>query len=320
MATTVASQNRVLAGIDLGGTQVRVVFGNAAGEILSRAATKTPLLGTPERVVEWIADEVRKHDARLEMAAIGAPGPVDPKTGVLINPPNLGDHRLWTDVPITQLLSDALGCPVQLQNDANLAGLGEFHKGAGQDSRDMVYITWSTGVGAGVVSDGELIDGAHGSAGELGHMIIDPDGPICGCGQRGCLEAICSGTNIEKRYGTPTKDLLDAAAAGDPHGVQVADEMATAMGIALVNVSNLFDPDVIVLGGGVTKSWAVLSPPMMKVLRASPFITPRRRPRVRRATLGGRCGEVGAIEWARTSYQRALHKARGETAGARAGV
>lgn len=317
MATTVASRNRVLAGIDLGGTQVRVVFGNAAGEILSSARTQTPPLGTPERVVEWVARQAQKHDARLEMAAIGAPGPVDPRSGMLINPPNLGDHRLWTNVPITELLGDALHCPVQLQNDANLAGLGEFHQGAGRGSRDMVYITWSTGVGAGVVADGQLVDGAHGSAGEVGHMIIDPNGPICGCGQRGCVEAICSGHNIEKRYGVPAGDLLEAAAAGDPHGLKVADEMATAMGTALINVSNLFDPDVIVLGGGVTNSWRVLQPRMMQVLRGSPFVTARRRPRVHKALLGGRTGEVGAMEWARTSYERALVRQRAAAANAR---
>jgi len=306
MPKMVPSQARVLAGIDLGGTQVRVVFGNAKGDILSGARTQTKALGTPARVVGWIGAQARRHEVDLKMAAIGAPGPVDPRTGMLINPPNLGDPRHWYNVPITELLRAELGCPVQLQNDANLAGLGEFHQGAGRGTRDMTYITWSTGVGAGVVIDGRLVDGAHGSAGEVGHMIIDPNGPVCGCGQRGCVEAICSGANIEKRYGTPAKELLEAAAEGDEHGVAVAEEMSTAMGIALINVSNLYDPEMIVMGGGVTQSWRLLHPRMMKVLRSSPFITQRRRPKVRKATLGTRVGEVGAIEWARTWYERGL--------------
>ncbi len=306
MPKTVASRAKVLAGIDLGGTQVRVVFGNARGEILGAARTQTKSLGTPRRVVDWVGAQAHRHHVDLKMAAIGAPGPVEPRSGMLINPPNLGDPRHWYNVPITELLRVELGCPVQLQNDANLAGLGEFHQGAGRGTRDMVYITWSTGVGAGVVLDGGLIDGPHGSAGEVGHMIIDPDGPVCGCGQRGCVEAICSGANIQKRYGIPTKELLEAAAEGDQHGVHVADEMATAMGVALINVSNLYDPEMIVIGGGITQSWRVLQPRMMKVLRSSPFITPRRRPRVRKATLGTRVGEVGAIEWARTWYERGL--------------
>jgi glucokinase len=306
MPKTVTSRARVLAGIDLGGTQVRVVFGNAAGQILSAARTQTKSLGTPQAVVEWVGEQASRHTVHLEMAAIGAPGPVEPRTGMLINPPNLGDPRDWYNVPITELLHQELRCPVQLQNDANLAGLGEFHQGAGRGTRDMVYITWSTGVGAGVVADGRLIDGAHGSAGEVGHMIIDPNGPVCGCGQRGCVEAICSGANIQKRYGIPTKELLDAAAEGDEHGVRVADEMATAMGIALINVSNLYDPEIIVIGGGISQAWKVLQPRMMKLLRSSPFVTSRRRPRVRKATLGVRVGEVGAIEWARTWYERAL--------------
>jgi glucokinase len=304
MPNTVASRAHVLAGIDLGGTQVRVVFGNAKGEILSTARTQTQSLGTPRRVVEWIGAQARRHSTDLKMVAIGAPGPVEPKTGMLINPPNLGDAHDWHNVPITEMLSAELDCPVQLQNDANLAGLGEFHQGAGRGTRDMVYITWSTGVGAGVVADGRLVEGAHGSAGEVGHMIIDPNGPLCGCGQRGCVEAICSGTNIEKRYGASAQELLQAARDGDERGIRVADEMATAMGIALINVSNLYDPEVIVIGGGVAQSWMVLQPRMMHVLRSSPFITPRRRPRVRQATLGIRVGEVGAIEWARTWYER----------------
>lgn len=306
MPNTLASRDRILAGIDLGGTQVRVVFGNPKGEILCGARTQTKALGTPKRVVEWIGAQARRHRVELKMAAIGAPGPVDPRTGTLINPPNLGDHRYWYDVPITELLTKELGCAVQLENDANLAGLGEFHQGAGRGTRDMVYITWSTGVGAGVVAGGHLIDGAHGSAGEVGHMIIDPNGPLCGCGQRGCVEAICSGTNIEKRYGISVRQLLEAAAEGDQHGVHVADEMATAMGTALINVANLYDPEVIVIGGGITKSWSVVQPRMMKVLRGSPFVSTRRRPRVRKATLGARVGEVGALEWARTWYDRAL--------------
>lgn len=306
MPTSDASRAKVLAGIDLGGTQVRVVFGNAKGEILGSARTQTKALGTPHRVVEWVGAQARRHHVQLEMAAIGAPGPVEPVTGMLINPPNLGDPRHWYNVPITELLRLELLCPVQLQNDANLAGLGEFHHGAGRGTRNMVYITWSTGVGGGVVADGHLVDGAHGSAGEVGHMIIDPNGPVCGCGQRGCVEAICSGANVLKRYGIPAKELLEAAVGGDQHGVHVAEEMATAMGTALINVSNLYDPEVIVIGGGITQSWKVLQPRMIKVLRSSPFITPRRRPRVRRATLGARVGEVGAIEWARTWYERAL--------------
>ena len=306
MPNTVASRDRVLAGIDLGGTQVRVVFGNSKGEILCAARTQTKALGTPRRVVEWVGAQAGRHHTQLKMAAIGAPGPVDPRTGMLINPPNLGDPRHWYNVPITDLLRLELGCPVQLQNDANLAGLGEFHHGAGRGARNMVYITWSTGVGGGVVADGRLVEGAHGSAGEVGHMIVDPNGPVCGCGQRGCVEAICSGANIQKRYGIPTKELLEAAAEGDQHGVHVADEMADAMGTALINVSNLYDPEIIVIGGGITQSWKVLQPRMIKVLRSSPFITRRRRPHVRRATLGARVGEVGAIEWARDWYQRGL--------------
>ena len=301
MPAPVASQPLVLAGVDLGGTQVRVALATADGTIQVSERAKTKELRTPDNVVGWLADRVEHHAGHgtVRSAAIGSPGPVDPRQGLLINPPNLGEHRLWHSLPIASLLADALGCPAHVENDANLAGLGEFHQGAGRGFRDMVYITWSTGVGAGVVSDGKLLSGAHGSAGEVGHMVIDPDGPLCGCGQRGCVEAICSGTNIEKRYGRPPVELLQAAADGDPLGCRVLDEMSRAMGTALVNVCNLYDPEVIVLGGGVIHAWSQLREPTLAVLRASPFVAPNRRPRVRRAVLGGRVGEVGAVEWAR---------------------
>jgi glucokinase len=301
MRPTVPSQPLALAGVDLGGTQVRVAFASADGTVRNVARAKTKELETPENVVTWIAEQAERHAGygTVRSAAIGAPGPVDPRHGMLINPPNLGDHRLWHNLPIAALLSEVLNCPVHVENDANLAGLGEFHQGAGRGSRDMVYITWSTGVGAGVVCDGRLISGAHGSAGEVGHMIIDPDGPLCGCGQRGCVEAICSGTNVQQRYGRAPVELLASAAEGDALGLQVLDEMSHAMGTALINVCNLYDPEVIVMGGGVTAAWAQLREPTLAVLRASPFVKANRRPRVRRAVLGARVGEVGAVEWAR---------------------
>ena len=133
-------------------------------------------------------------------------------------------------------------------NDADMAGLGEFHRGAGRGTRNMVYITWSTGVGGGLIIDGKLHRGAHGTAGEVGHMIIDP-----------------------ARY----------------------------MGMALISLTNAVDPVMFVMGGGVTRSWGLVQPMMVATLRSSPFIRPARRPRLRRARLGDRAGQVGAVEWAR---------------------
>jgi glucokinase len=288
----------MIAGIDLGGTQVRLALARSDGRIVSSVRTSTALLGTPRKLASWAAEQVARNGGDgVRRAAIGAPGPIDVKNGVLVNPPNL--HG-WKNVPLSAILGDALGCPVGLENDANVAGLGEFFQGAGRGSRTMVYITWSTGVGGALILDGQLFSGAHGAAGEVGHMVLDPEGPLDSCGQRGCVEAFCGGRSLSLRGGASAAELFKAAAAGDAEAAAVVRRAATYMGHALVNLANLFDPDVIVIGGGVTQSWRQVAPVMEQVLRASPFIKPARRPKLRRGRLGDRAGQVGAVEWART--------------------
>lgn len=291
----------VIGAIDLGGTHARLAFADREGPILRTVRTRTADLGSPQAMVEWVANEADRvaGPGVLRSVAIGAPGPVEPAEGRLINPPNLPG---WHQVRLADLLANELKCAVHLENDANLAGLGEFHEGAGNGSRQMVYVTWSTGIGGGLILDGALRSGAHGSAGEIGHMIIDPGGPVCGCGQRGCLEAFCSGANVARNYGRPASELLKVAAEGDVDAKVAVERIAGYMGIGLTNLANLYDPELIVIGGGFTRShsWKLLRPTMMRVLRASPFVTPRRRPRVVRARLGDRAGLAGAVEWART--------------------
>jgi glucokinase len=294
---------RVIAGIDLGGTQVRVAVAEDSGEIVHSTKTRTALLDGPQGMVEWAAGEARKRAGRAKVraVAIGAPGPIDTKRGILANPPNLPG---WENSPLEQMLRDALGCPAHLENDANLAGVGEYHRGAGRGSRNMVYITWSTGVGGGLIVNGRLLSGSHGSAGEIGHMIIDPDGPLDGCGQRGCLEVFAGGRQMQARTGESAAEIFEAAERGEREARAIVDRAAHYMGLALINLTNLIDPDIIVIGGGVTRSWELVAPTMEQVLRSSPFIRPARRPKVRRARLGDRAGQVGAIEWARLSLSR----------------
>ncbi|HXM55483.1 MAG TPA: ROK family protein [Candidatus Dormibacteraeota bacterium] len=288
----------MIAGIDLGGTQVRVAVARSDGRIIATSRNRTDLLRTPRRVVEWSAEQIaRLADGEpVRCIGIGAPGPTDPARGVLINPPNLAG---WRNVPLAAMVREIAGCPAYLENDANLAGLGEHRHGAGKGTGTMVYITWSTGVGAGLILDGRLFSGAHGTAGEVGHMILDPKGPLDGCGQRGCVEAYCGGGALARETGESAAALFDEAAAGDGEAATRVREAATQMGYALINVANLFDPEVVVMGGGVTRSWRQVAPVMEQVLRSSPFIKPSRRPKLRRARLGDRAGQVGAVEWAR---------------------
>ncbi len=288
----------MLAGIDLGGTQVRVALARSDGRLIASFKTKTPLLGSPQRVVDWAAAEIERHRGRekVRSIAIGAPGPIDLKRGVLVNPPNLPG---WRNVPLAAMLRHATGASVHVANDADMAGLGEFHRGAGRGTQNMVYITWSTGVGGGLIVDGKLHRGAHGTAGEVGHMIIDPNGPLDQCGQHGCLEVFCGGANLARETGHPAAELFAAAARGDRHARMVVERAARYMGMALISLTNAVDPEMFVMGGGVTRSWGLVQPMMVATLRSSPFIRPARRPRLRRARLGDRAGQVGAVEWAR---------------------
>jgi glucokinase len=287
----------MLAGIDLGGTQVRVALARSDGRLVTSIKTRTALLPTAQSMVDWAAAEIDRHRGREKVRSItvAAPGPIDIKRGVLVNPPNLP----WQNVPLAAMMSRATGAKVQLANDADMAGLGEFHHGAGRGTKNMIYITWSTGVGGGLIIDGKLHRGGHGTAGEIGHMIIDPNGPLDNCGQRGCLEAFVSGRALERETGQPAAELFAAAAGGDHAARMVVERAARYMGFALISLTNAIDPEVFVLGGGVSRSWKLIQPTMLATLRSSPFIKPARRPYLRRARLGDRAGQVGAVEWAR---------------------
>jgi glucokinase len=308
----------LVAGIDMGGTRVRIAVASLDGEILARSEHPTHADVGPESFVEHIAGELtrlaqRRGTGTIEAVAIGAPGPIDITTGLLINPPNL---KGWKDVPLCDMLSARISAPVYLQNDANLACFGEYRRGAGRGTRNMIYMTISTGIGAGLILDGKLYSGMHGSAGEIGHMIVDPDGPVCNCGQRGCLEAIASGTAISKLAKQASKNQestlsvidLDAITAevvaehakkGDKVSLEIFANAARALGIAFISVTNLLDPEKIILGGGLVHSWGLLRQTALSVLKSSPFITPNRRPLIEIAKLSQHSGLIGAVEWAR---------------------
>src|SRR2546428_5515854 len=178
----------MLAGIDLGGTQVRVALARSDGHLVASIKTKTALLATPQAMVDWAAGEIDRHRGREKVRSItiAAPGPIDIKRGVLVNPPNLP----WQYVPLVAMMGRATGAKVQLANDADMAGLGEVHHGAGPGTRDMVYITWATGVGGGVVIDGNLPLGRHGPPGEGRAPSPPPDRPSGRRPAAGCPAAV----------------------------------------------------------------------------------------------------------------------------------
>lgn len=290
----------MLAGIDLGGTQARVAVARSDGRIIAIRKVHTAELAGPEAFVHWAAealDELRGRE-KVRAIAIGSPGPIDLRRGVLVNPPNL--HG-WRNVPLRDRLAELTGAKVYLENDADMAGLGEFHQGAGRGSRNLVYITWSTGVGSGLIVDGRLYQGSHGTAGEFGHTILDPTGPLCTCGQRGCLEQLAAGHGIAAQAGKPALEVFADAARGEPQAKMIVSKAAVYMGLGLINITNVMDPDVIVIGGGIVQSWSLVEGVLRETLASSPFIKPARRPKLRRARLGDRAGLTGAVEWARAN-------------------
>ena len=220
----------------------------------------------------------------------------------------------WREVPLARLLARRLRCRCVVDNDANLVALGEWRFGAGRGARQLVCLTLGTGVGGGLILNGRLYRGASGAAGELGHMVIDPDGPHCGCGTRGCLEAHVGTAAVVRRGraamragaarlttlvheadGVLTPALISQAArAGDRAAKRIWLDVGRWLGIGLANVTNLLNPERIVIGGGLSNAWPFFAPALRSTLRAQAMAVPASAVRVVRAQLGDRAGIVGA--------------------------
>jgi glucokinase len=242
-----------------------------------------------ESGIEWSA---------IEAVGIGCGGPLDTDRGVLIAPPHLPG---WRDVPVRELAERAYGRPATLENDATAAAAGEHRWGAGAEVRNMVYLTISTGVGGGVVIDGSLYRGASGNGGELGHVTVDWHGRACrGCGRNGCLEAYVSGTSIAERaqeaglsFAT-AEDVAAAARAGDDGAARIWDQTLEALSCGLISIVNLFEPELVVLGGGVTRSGDQLLGPVRSAVRAGAMRPAGDAVDVVLSPFGDRVGVVGA--------------------------
>lgn len=265
-------------GVDLGGTTVKIAYFDETGTLLSKWEIPTVTENGGQRILPDIARAIAGYleenaiprEAILGIG-IGVPGPVNAR-GVVNKCINLG----WGVFNIAETLSALTGFPVKAGNDANVAALGEFWKGGGQGCENMVFVTLGTGVGGGIVVEGNLLHGAHGSGAEIGHLVLEPEETeACNCGKKGCVEQYCSATGIVRlgrRYlsahDDPTplraletmtcKDIFDAAKAGDPAAAAILDQAYQYMGRFLGNVCSTVDPEVVVIGGGVSKAGQVL--------------------------------------------------------------
>ncbi|MEX0683039.1 MAG: ROK family protein [Dehalococcoidia bacterium] len=305
--------------IDLGGTNVRAIVadldGNVHGDDKRRSRANQGLDVTIETLLEALAEACGKAGTAAESLnslGICTPGWVDSENGIVPAAPQLVG---WRDVPIVELLEERLGLPVRLENDANAAALGENTYGAGRGTNHMLYITVSTGIGAGIIVDGKLYGGAKGSAGEIGHTIVDPNGPKCGCGNHGCLEAISSGTAISRRGEEAIAEgrsealaaikqregrlsarfVAEAAEAGDETSRAIFDDAGRYLGIALANAVNLLSPEAIVLGGGVMSSQALFMPRAEATMREFALDEPLKYVRLATSELKDLAGPLGMI-------------------------
>ena len=308
-----AAAERIAISIDLGGTQYRVAAVSSHGDILARFAGASRAEAPADVVIDDLVaavGKVRQEIAGQDVLSLGvaAPGPIDEAARKVLVAPNF---PLWKDVPLADRLEAATGLPAYLGNDAKLAALGEYRFGAGRGSRHMVYLTVSTGVGAGCIVDGKLVTGSRGAAGEAGHMQIAFDGPRCSCGNRGCLEAFTSGHGLVRQArdaikagaqtvlsqqgsGLTAVDIGRAAGSGDQFASDLIKRAGVALGVGVRNLIHLFDPTVVVIGGGVSLMGPILWLPMLETVAADPYAAFHDSARVLPAELRDDPGLVGA--------------------------
>ncbi len=324
-------------GIDLGGTKILAAVVDPSGGILARDQIATPATeGTPAIIQAMVTaasratSQVGMTMADITAVGIGAAGLSSPEAGILYTSPNLPG---WQDVPLRDIIAQELGKPTFLINDARAAALGELYFGAARGARNFIYITISTGIGGGIVINGEIYLGRLGTAGEVGHMTIADDGPLCTCGNRGCWEALASGSALEREareriqkgaktiildYASNleqiTAEIIQRAAE---HGDTLARELVARIGyyfgVGLANLINIFNPELIVIGGGLANMGDMLLEPAIKTAGERAFRQPFQAVRFVRAELGGNSGVLGAAIFAQQQLKRTSGKAGKKT-------
>lgn len=255
---------KYIIAIDLGGTKLKVAIVSDIGKILEFIETQTEAEKGKDFVIEKIKNlisqllkKAKNQNLQISGIGVGAPGPLDIKTGEIINPPNLPG---WKDVPLGKILNQEFNLPVKIDNDTNCALLGEVWKGAAKNCQNAIMLTLGTGVGGAILIDGKLYRGSHGIAGELGHITINKNGPRCGCDDKGCLEVYTSAKRLEQhaqKLGLKFKNARDIfliAAKENPQAKKLVSELVENLAVGLANLIDIFDPEIIILGGDLIKS------------------------------------------------------------------
>ena len=297
--------------VDIGGTHIRTAAYESDNidpltHKRTRSLAKTP--GTFDRLVQAI-EAAWPQDRTVKAIGMASPGPLDPETGVVLATPNIPE---WVDFPVTEKLSEHFGVPAYLDNDANLAALGEWKFGAGKGHRHVLYLTISTGIGGGVIINDRVLHGYHGLAAELGHVVVLAGGPVCSCGHEGHLEALAAGPAIVRyireqlEAGTESElenveslnayEVAEAAKRGDALAKSAYERAGKFLGIGVASFLHTFDPSIVIFGGGVSQSGSLLFDPFEDSLRNQVF-NPRYLENlvITTAALGDNAGLLGAL-------------------------
>ncbi|MGL5477693.1 MAG: ROK family protein [Clostridium sp.] len=303
-----------VVGVDLGGTKISTALANLEGKVSNINVIPTNAHEGEEKVLQRIIENIEFviNDSNIDISevkaiGIGSPGPLDAEKGIIISTPNLP----FKDFNLVKPLNEKFNVPVYLDNDANVAAIGEYMLGAGKGTKNMVYFTVSTGVGGGAVLNGQIYRGNTSNALEIGHTTVAPFGPRCGCGNIGCLEAVSSGTAIGRRgqeaartkvetslknYDEVTSfEVFTEAKKGDKVAMDIIDEALTYLGIGIANAVSIFDPEMIVIGGGVTQAGDIVFDKVREVVNKRCFTAMAESTKILPAGLGTDAGVVGAV-------------------------
>ena len=310
-------EKKYVIGVDLGGTKIYTALVDLEGNIIKEKTVETlahegekAVMGRVVDTINYVIDGTDKN--LIKSIGIGSPGPLDVKNGIIIENSNLP----FKNFAIVKTIKETYDLPTYLDNDANVATLGEFMFGAGKGSENMVFITASTGIGGGAVLNGKLFRGATGNALEVGHMTVSTEGPRCGCGNLGCAEALGSGTAIGKRakeavlsnvvtslknYENVTaKEVFKEAANGDRVAKNILNTSLTYLGIAVANTITNFDPEKVVVGGGVVNGGDIVLDTIRNVVEERCMAAFVENCTIEKAILGGKAGVLGAAALAIT--------------------
>jgi glucokinase len=316
-------------GVDLGGTNLRIAAVNQRGDLMEKVTLGTRVALGKDHVIGEMCDAIRVLAAKyrgagvLQGIGIGVPGIIDLKTGMLRESPNLPG---WAETPVRDEIERLLGTRVILENDANVAALGEKWLGAARDVQDMAMLTLGTGVGGGIVLQGRIWHGMTGMAGEFGHMTVEPEGPPCGCGNRGCVEQYASATavvrmakeaiasgrapGLAKAANTDpefsSKAIYNLAIQGDEEARKIFGRVGRALGICLANLVNAFNLNMYVIGGGASSAWEAFSPFIFEELRRRSLVYAATTPDSGIAGGAGASAQVGTEVSTKTIITRAL--------------